>query len=154
MQNVAKFRTNSSKYVHFFYLGPIRTNESQKALMYKSCPKWHFLGLFRCKQIFSQNVAKFRLIEGLFVPLPNTYEKWQICPLFVSRPNTYEWVSKSRKCTKVAVKDFVGSIWIQTNIFHFKSRPNYTGLQWNFSWGQRLRFLKNDPRLPYLMNLM
>ena len=153
-----------------------------------------FLGLFRCKQTFSQNVAKFRLIKGLLVPLPNTYEQWQLCPLFVSRPNTYEWVSKSPKCTNVAVKDFVGSIWIQTNIFHSKSRPNYTGLTpmkfsfrskkkkkkkkknifhsksrpnftgltpKKFSFGSKKKkkkknvfFLKNDPRLPYLISLM
>ena len=29
-----------------------------------------------------QNVAKFRLIEGILVPQPSTYEKWHICPLF------------------------------------------------------------------------
>ena len=44
------------------------------------------------------------------------FGKWQICPLFVSRPNTYEWVSESLKCTKVAVNDFVGCIWMQTKI--------------------------------------
>ena len=42
-----------------------------------------------------QNIAVFRLIFGFKVPLPNTYEKWQICPLFLSGPNTHEWVSKS-----------------------------------------------------------
>ena len=66
MQNIAVFRlfstsaqyvrTKSGKYVHFFYLGPIRTNESERAT----------------------------------------------------------------KFTKVA-NDFVGSIWMQTYIFHFKS---------------------------------
>ena len=86
MQNVAKFRliegiqylspvrTNSGKYVHFLYLGPIRTNESQRAFDEQKLPQMTFLGLFRCKQTFSQNVAKFRLIEGLLVPPPSTYE--------------------------------------------------------------------------------
>ena len=60
----------------FFYLGPIRTNESQRAINKQKMPKMTFLGLFRCKQTFSQNVAKFRLIQ------PSTYEKWHICPLF------------------------------------------------------------------------
>ena len=46
----------------------------KELLMNKSCPKWLFLGLFRCKQTFSQSVAKFLLIEGLLVPQPITYE--------------------------------------------------------------------------------
>ena len=29
-----------------------------------------------------QNVANFRLIVGLLVPQPSTYEYWHICPLF------------------------------------------------------------------------
>ena len=30
-----------------------------------------------------QNVAKFRLIVGLLVPQPSTYDEWHIlCPLF------------------------------------------------------------------------
>ena len=74
----------------FFYLGPIRTNESQRAINAK----------------------------------------------------------------KVAVNDFVGSIWIQVNIF----TPNVDRIIQDsdeiFSWGQKLRFLKNDPRLPHLMSLM
>ena len=57
------------------------------------------------------------------------FGKWQICPLFVSRPNTYEWVSESLKCTKVAVNDFVGCIWMQTNNF---TPENYSELQRNF----------------------
>ena len=60
----------------FFYLGPIRTNESQRAINKQKLPQMTFLGLFRCKQTFLQNVAKFRLIQ------PSTYEKWHICPLF------------------------------------------------------------------------
>ena len=60
----------------FFYLGPIRTNESQRAINKRKLPQMTFLGLFRCKQTFSQNVAKFRLIQ------PSTYEEWHICPLF------------------------------------------------------------------------
>ena len=44
------------------------------------------------------------------------FGKWQIFPLFVSRPNTYEWVSESLKCTKVAVNDFVGCLWMQPKI--------------------------------------
>ena len=81
MQNVAKFRINcwsfstSAQYVRivaymstFFYLGPIRTNESQRAINKQKLPQMTFLGLFRCKQTFSQNVAKFRLIQ------PSTYE--------------------------------------------------------------------------------
>ena len=57
------------------------------------------------------------------------FGKWQICPLFVSLPNTYEWVSESLKCTKVAVNDFVGCIWMQTQNFTPK---NYSELQRNF----------------------
>ena len=57
------------------------------------------------------------------------FGKWQICPLLVSRPNTHEWVSESLKCTKVAVNDFVGCIWMQTKIFTPK---NYSELQRNF----------------------
>ena len=48
----------------------------KEPLINKSCPKWLCWGLFICKQTFSQNVAKFRLIE------PSTYEWWHICPLF------------------------------------------------------------------------
>ena len=29
-----------------------------------------------------QNVAKFRLIVGLLVPQPSTYDEWHIRPLF------------------------------------------------------------------------
>ena len=83
MQNVAKFRllncwsfSTSAQYVRIvaymstFYLisGPIRTNESQRAFNVQKLPQMTFLGLFRCKQTFSQNVAKFRLIQ------PSTYE--------------------------------------------------------------------------------
>ena len=67
-------RTNSGKYVHFLYLGPIRTNESQRAFNEQKLPQMIVLGLFRWKQTFSQNEAKFRLIEGLLVPQPSTYE--------------------------------------------------------------------------------
>ena len=76
MQNVAKFRLivgllvpQPSTYDEwhicplFFYLGPIRTNESQRAINKQKLHQMTFLGLFRCKQTFSQNVAKFRLIE-------------------------------------------------------------------------------------------
>ena len=44
-------RTKSSKYVHFFYLGPIPTNESQRALNVQNLPQTTLLGLSRCKQI-------------------------------------------------------------------------------------------------------
>ena len=50
--------------------------EPQRAFNKQKLPQMTFLGLFRCKQTFSQNVAKFRLIQ------PSTYEKWHICPLF------------------------------------------------------------------------
>ena len=71
----------------FFYLGPIRTNQraqyvrmSLKETFFnvQKLSQMTFLGLFRCKQTFSetQNVAKFRLIQ------PSTYELWHICPLF------------------------------------------------------------------------
>ena len=60
----------------FFYLCLIRTNESQRAINKQKLPQMNFWGLFICKQTFSQNVAKFRLIE------PSTYEWWHICPLF------------------------------------------------------------------------
>ena len=60
----------------FFYLGPIRTNGSKRTFKVQKLPQMTFLGLFRCKQTFSQNVAKFRLIQ------PSTYEQWHICPLF------------------------------------------------------------------------
>ena len=56
------------------------------------------------------------------------FGKCPIRPLFVSRPNTYEWVSESLKCTKVAVNDFVGCIWMQTKNFTPK---NYSELQRN-----------------------
>ena len=59
------------------------------------------------------------------------FGKWQKSPLFVSRPNTYEWVSESPKCTKVAVNDFVGCIWMQTKNFTPK---NYSELQRNFCY--------------------
>ena len=49
-----------------------------------------------------------------------------------------------RKSTKVAVNDFVGCIWMQTKNFTPK---NYSELQRHF----RI-FLRNDPRLPYLMS--
>ena len=54
MQNVAKFRliegllvpqpvrTNSAKYVHFFYLGPIRTNQPQRAFNKQKLPQMIF----------------------------------------------------------------------------------------------------------------
>ena len=89
MQNVAKFRliegllVPQPQYVRivaymspFFYLGPIRTNESQRAINKQKLPQMTFWGLFICKQTFSQHVAKFWLIE------PSTYEGWHICPLF------------------------------------------------------------------------
>ena len=60
-----------------------------------------FLHLFRCKQTFSRNVATFRQIEGLLVPLPNTYEKWQICPLFSI---SAQYVRMSLKEPEVNVK--------------------------------------------------
>ena len=86
MQNVAKFRllrvfSTSAQYVQIvanmstFCVSAQYVRMSLKEpLMNKSCPKWLFLGLFRCKQTFSQNVAKFLLIEGLLVPQPSTYE--------------------------------------------------------------------------------
>ena len=54
MQNIAAFRLflafkylcpirkKSGKYVHFFYLGPIRTNESQRALTVQKLPQITF----------------------------------------------------------------------------------------------------------------
>ena len=69
------------------------------------------------------------------------FGKWQICPLFVSRPNTYERVSESLKCTKVAVNDFVGCIWMQTKNFTPK---NYSELQRNF----RIFFWEMTPGYP------
>ena len=69
------------------------------------------------------------------------FGKWQICPLFVSRPNTYERVSESLKCTKVAVNDFVGCIWMQTKNFTPK---NYSELQRNF----RMFFWEMTPGYP------
>ena len=78
----------SAKYVR---IGPIRTNESKRTFNVQKLPQMTFLGLFRCKQTFSQNVAKFRLIQ------PSTHEKWHICQLFfylgqirTNRPNTYD----------------------------------------------------------------
>ena len=87
-QNVAKFRliqpstyelwhicplfSISAQYVR---IGPIRTNESKTTFNVQKMNQMTFLGLFRCKQTFSQNVAKFRLIQ------PSTYELWHICPL-------------------------------------------------------------------------
>ena len=59
------------------------------------------------------------------------FGKWQICLLFVSRPNTYEWVSESPKCTKVAVNDVVGCLWMQTKNVIPK---NYSELQRNFCY--------------------
>ena len=62
--NVAKFRlieghvlplpvrTNSGKFVHFLYLGPIRTNESKRTFNVQKLLQMTFLGLFRCKQTF------------------------------------------------------------------------------------------------------
>ena len=58
----------------FFYLGPIRTNESQRAINKEKLDQMTFLGLLICKQTFSKNVAKFRLTESLLVPQPSTYE--------------------------------------------------------------------------------
>ena len=105
-----------------------------------------------------QNVAKFRLIVGLLVPQPSTYDKWQICPLF---SNLAQYVRMSlkeplmqKKKKKVAVNDFVGSIWIQVNIF----TPNVDQIIQDsdeiFLGVKNCVFLKNDPRLPYLMSLM
>ena len=63
----------SAKYVR---IGPICTNESKRTFNLPKLPQMTFWGLFRGKQTFSQNVAKFRLIQ------PSTKEKWHICPLF------------------------------------------------------------------------
>ena len=59
--NVAKFRLiqpstyNSGIYVHFFYLGPIRTNESQRAINKQKLPQITFLGLFKMQtNIFTE----------------------------------------------------------------------------------------------------
>ena len=41
-----------------------------------------------------QNVAKFRLIVGLLVPQPSTYDEWHICPLF---SNLAQYVRMSLK---------------------------------------------------------
>ena len=38
--------------------------------------------------------------------------------------------------------------------FHSKSRPNFWCPQRKFARGQKFSFLRNDPRLPYFMNLM
>ena len=69
------------------------------------------------------------------------FVKWQICPLFVSRPNTYEWVSESLKCTKAAVNDIAGCIWMQTKNFTPK---NYSELQRNV----RMFFWEMTPGYP------
>ena len=105
-----------------------------------------------------QNIAVFRLIFGFLVPRPNTYEKWQICPLFVSRPNTYELVSKSPNCTKVTVNDFVVSIWMRKRkkktFFTPKVEQIIQDRKENFLEVKNYVFLRNEPRLPYLMSLM
>ena len=75
-QNVAKFRliqpstyewwhicplfSISAQYVR---IGPIHTNESKRTFNLPKLPQMTFLGLFKGKQTFSQNVAKFRLIQ-------------------------------------------------------------------------------------------
>ena len=97
MQNVAKFRliegllSTSARYVRivaymsiFFYLGPIRTSESQSTINKQKLPQMTCRGLLICKQTFSQNVAKFRLIE------PSTYNGGIYVHFFLFRPNTYE----------------------------------------------------------------
>ena len=106
-----------------------------------------------------QNIAVFRLIFGFLVPRPNKCEKWQICPLFVSRPNTYELVSKSPNCTKVTVNDFVVSICMQKRKKkkHFSLKKVEQIIQdrkENFLEVKNYVFLRNEPRLPYLMSLM
>ena len=91
-----------------FYLGPILTKKPQRAYNKQKLPQMTFLGLFGCKQTFSQNVAKFRLTEGLLVPQPSTYEKWQICPLFLSPPNTYEGAQRAYNKQKLPQMTFLG----------------------------------------------
>ena len=86
-QNVAKFSANwgsfstSTQYVQIVanmstFSISAQYVRTQRAFNKQKLPQMTFLGLFRCKQTFSQNVAKFRLIQ------PSTCEKWHICPLF------------------------------------------------------------------------
>ena len=144
--------------------------------MYKSCPKWPFwVHLNANKHFHSKSRPNFwwpqrkfargqklsflrndpRLPYFMSLMLKNSwyfqtcktllyFGKWQIFPLFVSRPNTYEWVSESLKCTKVAVNDFVGCIWSKPKNLLQKIIQNSNEIF--------VCFLRNDPRLPYLMS--
>ena len=83
-KHLCSIRTRSSKYVHFLYLGQIRTNGSQRALTVQKLPPNYFLGLFTWK------------------------------------------LQKTPKST------------------------NYTELQQNFSWSQKLRFFEKLPQVTLL----
>ena len=72
--DLSPIRTNSGKYVHFFYLGPIRTNESQRARNVQKWPQMTLLS-FLCKQtFFTSNVDQI-------ITNPN---KILLCPILTN----------------------------------------------------------------------
>ena len=64
-----------------------------------------------------QNVAKYRLIEGLLVPRPVRTNSGKYAHFLYLDPIRTNESQRAINAKKVAVNDFVGSIWIQTNIF-------------------------------------
>ena len=117
----------------------------QVTLLYEVC----------CRKIVEhfqnmQNVAVFRLICWSFKYL---------CPIYVRKSGKYvHFFSISAQYVRMSLKELLMQkssrkwlCWVYLDTskhFHSKCRPNYTGLRWNFSWGQKLRFWKMTPCYP------
>ena len=143
----------------------------KEPFMYKSCPKEISLGVKTyyfwemtpglwvwCRKIVETSktckiLLQFRLFLAFKYLCPiRTKSGKYVHFLYLGPIRTNE--SQRAINAKKSSRKWLCWVYLDTNKhFHSKSRPNYTGLQWNFCWGQKLRFLKNDPRLPYLMSL-
>ena len=172
--------TKSGKYVHFCYLGSIRTNESQRASNVQKLPQMTFFGSIKMQtniftpkvdQIFNnpnESLLKFKfkiyhfwemtpVFPTLWVWCRKIIEasktckillyfgNWQICPLFISRPNTYEWVSESPFLYKSSRK-WLCWVYLDANKKFHSKKLLRTPTKF------MLCFLRNDPRLPYVMS--
>ena len=117
-------------------------------------PGYPTLWIWCRKIVETSKTCKMLLYFGLFW----TFKYF--CPIYVRKVANMSTFSISAQYVRMSLKeplmykrsvnDFVWSIWIQTNIFHPKSRLNYSGLQGNFSWGSKITFFEKWPQLTLL----
>ena len=121
-------------------------------------PRYPTLWIWCRKIVETSKACKMFLYFGLFW----TFK--YLCPMYVRKVANMSTFSILAQNVRMRLKEplmykssrkwLCWVYWIQTNIFHPKSRLYYSGLQRFFSWGQKLPFLRNDPSLPYLMSLI